>query len=196
MQYKKSYEDHEDHSLLFSAIGSFFGKDKTSTFRNSNFLTDSEDAIQNVRTDFQQAEYNFQLDYTHIFSKTLRLETGAKYQINDISNDYEVANVVDGVDVIDPNFTNIFDFDQKVLGSYASLGYEGTRFGVKAGLRAENTDVSTFLATNGTKNTQNYTNLFPSLHSSYKFTEEFSVQAAYSKPVSYTHLTLPTIYSV
>lgn len=184
LQYKKSFEDHEDHSLLFSAIGSFFGKDKTSVFTNSENLTDAEDAIQNVRTDFQEAEYNFQLDYTHVFSEKWLLETGAKYQINDISNDYEVANVVDGIDVIDPNFTNIFEYDQKVLGTYASLGYEANRFGVKAGLRAENTDLSTFLETNGTKNTQYYTNLFPSLHSSYKFTDEFSVQAGYSKRIS------------
>ena len=183
LQYKKSFEDHEDHSLLFSAIGSFFGKDKTSVFTNSDNFADAEDAIQNVRTDFQEAEYNYQLDYTHVFSEKIQLETGAKYQINDISNDYEVANIVDGIHFVDPNFTNIFEFDQKVLGSYASLGYEATRFGIKAGLRAENTDVVTFLATNGTRNTQNYTNLFPSIHSSYKFTDEFSIQAGYSKRI-------------
>lgn len=183
LQYKKSFEDHEDHALLFSAIGSFFGKDKTSVFTNSDNFADGEDEIQNVRTDFQEAEYNYQLDYTHIFSEKVLLETGAKYQINDISNDYEVANLIDGVNVIDPNFTNIFEFDQKVFGSYASLGYEATRFGIKAGLRAENTNVATFLATNGTENTQNYTNFFPSVHSSYKFTDEFSVQAGYSKRI-------------
>ncbi|MEL7222423.1 MAG: carboxypeptidase-like regulatory domain-containing protein, partial [Bacteroidota bacterium] len=34
LQYKKDFEDDEDHVLLFSALGRFFGKDLTSEFEN------------------------------------------------------------------------------------------------------------------------------------------------------------------
>ncbi len=50
--------------------------------------------------------------------------------------------------------------------------------GVKIGLRLENTDLSKL-----TKNNINYTDLFPSIHTSYNFTDDFSLQAGYSKRI-------------
>lgn len=53
LQYKRSFTDDEDHQLLFSAIGNYFGKDQTSTFTN-NFTLGSPNQkiklqIQNLK---------------------------------------------------------------------------------------------------------------------------------------------------
>ncbi|MDX1768216.1 MAG: outer membrane beta-barrel family protein [Arenibacter troitsensis] len=183
LQYKKDFENHEDHTLLFSGLGNFFGKDQSSEFLNTTISGDDNDSRQQTRTDFKEAIFTFKLDYTNPISDELTLETGAQYVMNDVSNDYEVNNFTNGTFVNDPGLTNVFEFDQKVLGVYGTGSYEGKKWGIKGGLRLEQTDQNTLLVTTSSANDQNYSNFFPSLHSSYKFSDKVSVQAGYSKRI-------------
>lgn len=183
LQYKKEFKNNEDHTLLFSGLGNFFGKDQSSEFINATIIGDNNDATQQTRTDFKEAVYTFKLDYTNPFTEAWTLETGAQYVLNDVNNDYEVNDLVNGSFVNDPGLTNIFNYDQKVLGLYGTGSFEGKKWGVKGGVRLEQTDLTTLLATTNEANDQNYTNFFPSLHSSYKFSDKVSVQAGYSKRI-------------
>ena len=184
LQYKSDLKGHKDHMLLFSALGNFFGKDQSSEFEN--VVTDGDirfGGLQRSRTDFKEARYTFKLDYTKPFNDNFTLETGAQYVIMDVSNDFENSSFADNVWVIDSSLTNIFEFDQKVLGVYGTGSYENEKWGVKLGLRMENTDLHTFLVNTDENNDQNYTNFFPTVHTSYKLTDRFSLQAGYSRRV-------------
>jgi len=183
LQYKRDFKDEEDHTLLFAALGNFFGKDQSSEFTNTTISGINRDALQQTRTNFQEAEYTFKLDYTRPFSEKITMETGALYVLNDVSNDFAVIDFVDGEWLENPELTNIFDYNQKVLGVYGTGAYEGDRWGVKVGLRVENTDLSTLLVTTNEANNQKFTNLFPSAHTSYKITENVSLQAGYSRRI-------------
>jgi outer membrane receptor protein involved in Fe transport len=183
LQYKKDFKGNEDHSLVFSALGDFFGKDQSSEFSNTTTFGDSTFADQQTRTNFKEAEYTFKLDYTQPFANNLTLETGAQYILNDVSNDFAVSNLEDGEWVQDASLTNIFEYSQNVLGVYGTGAYEGNRWGLKVGLRIENTDLKTLLVNTGEKNDQNFTNLFPSAHSSYKINDHVSLQAGYSRRI-------------
>ncbi len=183
LQYEKQFKDDKDHKLLFSTLGSFFGKDLTSDFVNSYSFGEQIAPTQRTETNFYQADYTFKLDYTDPITKKITLETGALYEMNDVGNDYAVYSEIDNQFVVDSSLTNDFRFDQKVLGVYGTGAYESGRWGVKIGLRVENTDLRTLLANTNEENTQNYTNLFPTLHTSFKITETVSVQAGYSKPI-------------
>ncbi|MBU1821872.1 MAG: TonB-dependent receptor family protein [Bacteroidetes bacterium] len=183
LQYEKKFEDNEDHVLLFSAIGSFFGKDQSSEFINTPVLGDNFNNDQRTETKFQQADYTFKLDYTDPLTEQITIETGAQYLINDVGNDFSVSNLIDGTWIIAEALTNNFEYNQKVLGVYGTGSYEGKKWGVKLGLRAENTDLNTLLTTTNEANNLNFTNLFPTVHSSYKFTEKISVQAGYSRRI-------------
>ena len=183
LQYKKDFEDDEDHDLLFSALGNFFGKDQSSDFIDNTLSGENRDAEQFTRTDFKESIFTFKLDYTKPFSDTFSVETGAQYILNDVSNDFEVQNLENGQFITDPGLTNIFEFDQNVLGVYGTAAYDGEKWGIKAGLRLENTDLATLLVNTDEANDQNYTNLFPSVHTSYKFSEKVSLQAGYSKRI-------------
>ncbi|MBT8184111.1 MAG: TonB-dependent receptor family protein, partial [Eudoraea sp.] len=179
LQYKKDFENGEDHALLFSALGNFFGKDQSSDFEDRTISGEDNNATQQTRTDFKESVFTFKLDYTRPFSKKWTLETGAQYVLNDVSNDYEVNDLVGGVFVNDPGLTNIFEYNQKVLGLYSTTAYEGEKWGIKIGARLEQTDLNTLLTNTSQENDQNYTNLFPSAHTSYKITEKVSLQAGY-----------------
>lgn len=181
--YKRSWEDNKDRALLASATGSFFGKDKASNFRNTTLQGNLAEFEQVVQDDFSHAQYNFQVDYTHPFANEHVLETGLKYQIDDNSSDYRVDDVIGGQTINNPNFTNKFDYDQKVLAIYATYGIELGPWGIKGGIRVENTDLQTLLITTDEKSIQQYTDFFPSIHTSYKMSEYFSIQAGYSRRI-------------
>jgi len=183
-QYKKDHADDEDHVLLFSALGTFFGKDQSSFFENVNTAGAFENNNQQTQSNFKEANYTFKLDYTKPFNDQWIMETGAQYVITDVSNDFAVIDLIDGDWIENPELTNLFDYDQKVLGVYGTGAYEGNKFGIKLGLRVENTDLKTLLVTTNQAQRQLFTNLFPSLHTSYKFTEKVSIQAGYSRRVS------------
>ena len=70
-----------------------------------------------------------------------------------------------------------------VLGLYAITAYESDAWGMQLGLRAENTLVDTHLVNTNEKNSQDFTALFPSVNTSYKFNNSFSLQASYSKRI-------------
>ncbi|MFM1932392.1 MAG: hypothetical protein RL226_1695, partial [Bacteroidota bacterium] len=174
---------HKDHVLQFSSLGSFFGKDQVSDFKNRDQFGLAFIPDQRTETVFYQENYTFKLDYTDPISKQVKLEVGSQYDINDVGNEYAVFNDDAGVWVVDSSFTNNFTFVQKVLGVYGTGAYEREKWGVKLGLRVENTDLRTELVTTNQENNQFYTNLFPTLHTSYKFTPLFSLQAGYSRRI-------------
>ena len=183
LQYEKAFEDDEERNFTVSATGSSFAKDQSSVFANNRLSGAFSDFEQSSRSDFANVVYNFQADYTHPFSGETTLETGARYEISDNTNDYHVRELMDAEWVLVPEFTNVFDFNQNVLGIYATYAYELEKFGIKAGLRVEHTRLKTNLRTDNRQNRQDYTNAFPSFHTSYKFTEQFSVQLGYSRRI-------------
>ncbi len=182
-QYKKDFENHKERDLILSAMGSYFGKTKTSDFTNRTVTGTNANLDQQSETDFGEFQYTYKLDYTHPFLEMYKIETGAQYVINDVSNDFKVENLENGVFVADPNFTNIFNYDQGVLGIYITSAYEGEKWGVMGGLRLEHTNLETRLENTNENNSSTYTNLFPSLHTSYKVNKQLSIQGGYSKRI-------------
>lgn len=183
LNYSKQFKNHEDHTLIISTLGSFFGKDQSSKFFNTTIYGVNDNNDQLTKTKFQRADYTIKADYTNPLTDRITLEAGAQYEMNDVGNDYEVRNLIDGVFEINPDLTNNFDYDQKVLGAYATAAYEKDKWGVQGGLRVENTDLKTLLTNTNESNSQNFTDFFPSLHTSYKVSDGLSFQAGYSRRI-------------
>jgi outer membrane receptor protein involved in Fe transport len=183
LQYAKEFEDNEDHKLLLSATGRFFGKDQESEFINVPILGENQFNDQQTETEFQQAEYTYKLDYTKPFTDKITLETGGQYLINSVGNNFTVRDQVEGEWVTIDSLTNNFEYSQGVLGVYGTGAYEDDKWGVKVGLRVENTDLSTLLTNTNESNNQNFTDFFPTLHTSYKLAENISMQAGYSRRI-------------
>lgn len=183
LNYKKQFENNDAHSLQFSALGSFFGKDQASQFNNVTITGVLPNENQQTETKFQQADYTFKTDYTNPITEKHTIEAGLQYVINDVGNDFEVRDFIAGDFVVNQALTNNFEFNQKVLGVYMTGAYELEKWGIKAGLRLENTEVSTLLTTTNESNSKNFTDYFPSFHTSYKVSDRTSFQAGYSRRV-------------
>jgi len=183
LNYKSEIKGDEDHTLLFSAIGNLFAKDQSSEFFNTTTFGDVLFGDQQTATNFKEIKSTFKLDYAKPINDYFTLETGAQYLINDVSNDYEVIDKVNNDWEPNAGLTNIFEYTQNVLGIYGTAAYENDIWGIKGGLRMEQTDLQTMLLNTNENNDQKFTNLFPSFHSSYKFNERFSLQAGYSRRI-------------
>ncbi|MEM7187863.1 MAG: TonB-dependent receptor, partial [Bacteroidota bacterium] len=181
--WKKTFTNNEDHTFQFSALGSFFGKDQSSHFTDATLAGENVNSNQRTATDFLQADYTFKADYVNPLSENYTIETGALYVINDVGNDFEVQDFIDGQYVSNPDLTNNFEWTQKVLGIYATGAYENETWGVKAGMRVEATDVNTLLTNTNEANASTFTNLFPTLHTSYTVSEGLAFQAGYSRRI-------------
>lgn len=181
--YTKQFENNEEHVLQFSALGSSFGKDLSSQFSNTTIAGDDVDSNQQIKTDFKRADYTFKVDYTNPLSDAYKIEIGAQYVINDVGNDYEQKDLTDAVYIVNHSLTNNFEYNQKVLGIYTTGAYEKENWGIKAGLRLEQTNLNTLLTNTNESNEQNFINFFPTLHTSYMVSSNFSLQLGYSKRI-------------
>lgn len=183
IQYIKDFKDHEDHLFTLSAIGNLFWKEQSSDFQDVYAVGGNGDEFQRTATDFGEVKYTFNADYTKPINKVWKIEAGSQYVIQDVGNDYSVENLVNGEWVVDPTLTNNFEYTQGVLGIYGTSAYEKDKWGIKVGLRAEHTDLNTYLVTTDERNDQEFWNLFPSAAASYKYNERLSFQTGYSRRI-------------
>lgn len=183
LQYKKDFDEDQEHNLQLSALGSYFQKDSNSEYVNTYINSNRERFFQQMVSDYMLAEYTFKADYSLPLGNEMILEAGSQYVLTSVTNDFEVLDRQSDSWVVNPNYTNVFEYDQNVLGAYTTLAYEQNQWGVKLGLRMEQTNLNTLLVNNYTKNKQEYHDWFPTMHASYNLTESLSFQAGYSKRV-------------
>ena len=183
LQYTNEINGNEDHTLVASATGNFFGKDQASTFMIDNLSGDVYNPQQETETNFKEEKHTFKLDYKNPISQNIVLESGIQYVWQNVNNDYAVRNNINNSWIIDTGLTNEFEYQQNVLGLYSTAAIEKNKVGLKGGLRLENTLLQTLLTTTNEENNRNFNNLFPSLHFSYKLNNHLGFQFGYSKRI-------------
>jgi len=152
-------------------------------FNDETISGENQNSNQQTKSDYKEGKYTFKVDYTRPLTQILSMEIGGQYFIDDVSNDYQVSDLILNEWIVDPSLTNVFNYNLKVLGLYATSSYEGQQWSYKAGLRIERTELNTFLENTGEENTQNFSNFFPTLHISYTLNNNTSLQAGYSRRI-------------
>ena len=183
LQYANDINGNEDHTIIASATGNFFGKNQASIFINDNFSGDIYNPQQETETNFKEEKHTFKLDYKKPIGQYLVLENGIQYVWQNVNNDYAVKNNINNSWVIDTGLTNQFEYQQNVLGLFLTAAIEKNKLGLKGGLRLENTLLQTLLITTNEENNRNFNNLFPTLHFSYNLNKHVGFQFGYSKRI-------------
>lgn len=122
----------------------------------------------------------FQSDYVlPIFEKS-RLEMGVKGEIRRINSDYKVWNNAVLVDSLD----NLLHYDEKIYGAYLQYGNREKKIQYSLGLRVEHSNTKSTDRKNVFFNHKKYTDLFPTIHLTYNFSDSNSLQFSYSKRIT------------
>ncbi len=118
--------------------------------------------------------YSAKVDYTQKLPGEIKMETGVKFSYVNTDNMANYYNVENGIEKIDWDKTNHFTYKENINAAYVSLSKSINKWGLQAGLRAENTNLEgnqfgNPLPTHPDSSfRRSYTNLFPTTYISYK----------------------------
>ena len=154
-------------------------------FSQTDFSIDSTGFQRSSNTENERNAL-VQIDYTHPFSEKGKVEAGFKSTLRVIDNDFlvEQQDTEDNSWFILPEFNNNLIYTENIHAAYLIAGNEINRFSWQTGVRGELSDIAVELTETREKNFQNYFNIFPSTHLSYRFNNDKTVQLSYSYRIS------------
>lgn len=139
--------------------------------------------------------YSGKADYTKPLTKTIKLETGAKFSSVKTDNDLEAQKAVNGQYINDTTRTNRFIYTEKIGAGYLNLSKQFKKGSIQVGLRGEYTQ-STGNLMGSTAVDRSYFNLFPSVFLNRTLSDKHEISFSYSRRIdrpSYDNLN-PFIY--
>nr|WP_314864461.1 outer membrane beta-barrel family protein [uncultured Flavobacterium sp.] len=164
----------------FSIDGSISSNDDTNiavvteTGTNTN-TTKLDNTINNQK----QNRVLIQSDYVLPVGKGSQFEVGYRGNFSKLSTDYQVKN--NGI--INPNFTNVLEYNEKVNALYTQYGFKQNKVSVLLGMRYEDSNIEINQLATNSFNTKKYGNFFPSAFFTYELSDKSSASISYSKRI-------------
>ncbi len=167
--------------------GSFsrnFDNDNT-TISDNIYGVINVSSIQKSKNYQTQYRNLIQSDYILPIGKNSQFETGYRGNFTNLIVDYAVGNIDNsGNYTAVPNYTNIFQYKEKINALYTQFGSKINKVSYLLGFRYENTDLNINLLSTNDYKTKKYDNLFPSAFLSYQLTDRTSLSINYSKRIA------------
>ena len=167
INYQLGFKRNKDQLLTLSYKYSY---SPNKQYTNNSYL-DRVNDYESAQPNFNQynnagsKEHTIQVDYAEPINKIFTLEAGAKAILRNNFSDFSQANLDSATNqyVINPLFTDNFNYHQNVYSLYNSYQVKLDKWSVKAGLRLEHTTVNADFSSVNTTVNQNYNNLIPSI---------------------------------
>jgi hypothetical protein len=131
--------------------------------------------------------YSAKTDFTFPLKKSAKIEAGLKASYVTTDNDALYQNKVASGYVTDEGKTNHFIYKENINAAYVNFNKQIKKWGIQAGLRAENTNAKGHQEGNSTRPdslfTKNYTNLFPTLYVSFEANKKNTFSVNYGRRI-------------
>lgn len=124
------------------------------------------------------------VNYLRPSGKDAELELGYELEADRNDLNFKAENLVGSTWIKDKAKSNQFLFDETVHAFYATDKQTFGKFGLMAGLRAEQSIITSHLVTIDSIIPNNYFSIYPTLHTSYNFSEASQWQLNYSKRIN------------
>ncbi|HLA70777.1 MAG TPA: TonB-dependent receptor [Steroidobacteraceae bacterium] len=185
LRYHRAGESDGD-GLSISAERSEYSEHQPLRYTNTYFIPVQAPTSQNQVFDEGEVTREFSVDYVMTLSASSKFVSGYDLQRDD--NAYDNLQTIPvnlgGVGAPDPDFTNLFKYDQTIHAVYGSYERPLGRWTVLAGLRLEQTDISTNQVTSGAHSGQDYFRAYPTLHFADKLNEQQMLMFSYGRRIS------------
>ncbi|BDD06219.1 outer membrane beta-barrel family protein [Aureibacter tunicatorum] len=121
-----------------------------------------------------------QIDYTHPFSSSTKLELGAKASFTNLQNIVAVDSLREDNWENQKQLSYTYDHEETITSAYFNLSHEWEKISIQGGLRAERTTLQgTWVDADSVFN-RSYTKLFPSLFINHKISKDHNLSYSYS----------------
>lgn len=131
--------------------------------------------------------YAAKSDFTFPLKKGAKIETGLKTSYVTTDNDALYRNNTSAGYITDEGKTNHFIYKENINAAYVNYSRQIKKWGIQAGLRAENTNAKGHQVGNSTRPdslfTKNYTNLFPTVYLSYEANKKNTFSVNYGRRI-------------
>lgn len=119
------------------------------------------------------------LSFRKVLNPSWDLNVGAKYTLNDVSNNSFHQFFKEGIWIMNPRFDYVTSYDENIVAVYATANGKAGRWKFKAGIRGE------YSGTNGGVANYNRFDLFPNANVSYSLTEkgDYTVAMGYYRNI-------------
>ena len=174
----------EGHKLTFDGAVSRNLDNDFSTITNSYIGAVSNIFIEASKNYQKQNRTLLQTDYVLPIKKNSQFEAGYKGNFTEMNNDFRVGSLdALGNYTSYTNFTNVFDYKERINSLYTQFGSKISKFSYLLGMRYEISSIeSKLLLTDFYKN-KKYSNFFPSAFLTYQITEQSTISINYSKRI-------------
>ncbi|GAB4023317.1 outer membrane beta-barrel family protein [Spirosoma koreense] len=183
LNYQHSFRADKNRLLTLSYRYLTYGDQQASELNLTNRISYTMPDYRQVN-DQQFAEQTVQLDYVHPI-RNHQIEAGLKGILRDNQSDFQYA-VVDSVTrqfVIQPTISNRFRNTQNVFGGYTTYQFAMKGWGVKAGLRIEQTVIDANFISVESRVKRTYFNLIPSVSVNRKFKNTSGLTLGYTQRI-------------
>lgn len=131
--------------------------------------------------------YSAKTDFTFPLKHNAKIETGLKSSYVSTDNDAIYQNQTSAGTSVDEGKTNHFIYKENINAAYVNYNRQIKKWGVQAGLRAENTNATGHQLGNASHPdssfTKNYVNLFPTVYVSYQMNDKNTFSANYGRRI-------------
>ena len=154
--------------------------------RGEGGTIDSLTERQKTLTENKNYEGSFQVDYVRPVGEKGRMETGYKWELNRINNDFysESLDQFSGEFLADADLNNEFEYEQQLHSVYGIYGHQFGAFDAQVGLRAEQALTEFDLRTTSEVFENDYFSLFPSASVAYSLGQATRLRASYSRRIT------------
>ncbi len=172
-----------EHKLSLGA--NYYGNlpENNVNFTTTDLSDHSEQIVRNLSS-VDYKIYSGQADLSLNFKK-IQLETGLKYSQFSNRSDIGYFNLTGGDYVINPERSNLFDYDEKNYAAYFSAGKDfSEKWSAKLGLRYEYAETNGYSISTQSESENKYGKLFPSAYVSYKANDHNQFSLNYSRRIN------------
>jgi outer membrane receptor for ferrienterochelin and colicins len=164
----------------FSIDGSISSNDDTNVAIVTETGTNTTGTkLDNTINNQKQNRTLVQSDYVLPIGKGSQFEVGYRGDFSKLVTDYQVKN--NGI--INPDFTNVLEYKEKVNALYTQYGFKQKKVSVLLGLRYEDSNIEINQLATADFNTKKYGNLFPSAFFTYEISDKSSTSMSYSRRI-------------
>ncbi|TCC90329.1 TonB-dependent receptor [Pedobacter frigiditerrae] len=189
LNYQLGFKKDKNRLLTFSYRYYRFTNSQYNNVDVLNQVIDTSNPSVTALKDYQQentggsSEQTAQIDYVYPLKK-VTIEAGVKAIFRDNSSNFEFLSVNPaGQFVIDPLRTNNFDNKQNVYGIYNTYQFNINKWGVKTGIRVEQTQIKANFYGAGNQLDNSSLNFIPSISVNRKFKDNSSINFGFTSRI-------------
>ncbi len=173
----------EDHKLRFEVNASFSPEVEDNHYANIYRIPAVPNEFDNTLIKQKDNKLQMVAEYSNPISENASFEAGYNGDLNKVDLDFfgEIFDPMKNGFVTDMTRTNHFIYNESLHAVYATYSNTFGQFGVLGGLRVEQSFIKANLVSRDSVINNQYFNIYPTLHLSYKLSDIFQIQLNYSK---------------